>query len=96
MLLEGFTLRGANTNVLNISVSKIINPLSSTNCLANSKSVISNVYFDIKLISLNSGEIIGTTSSSVDDKNCFEFSKKTFNIIVKGPTILQAGLSYTY
>lgn len=37
---------------------------------------------------------MGSTSPSVDDKNCFEFVKESLSVDIKGDSQFQAGLSY--
>ena len=67
--MEGINFKDVSTQILNISIQKLTNPTSATNCSEGEM----DFHFQIKLVDLNIGEIIYSTSPSVDDKNCFEF-----------------------
>lgn len=84
---------------LKFEVNKIINPILTVNCssrTAAATSASASLSYELKMIDLASGEVLMTSSPSVDDRNCVNFVKELFDVKISGPTILRPGISHDF
>ncbi|KRW99610.1 hypothetical protein PPERSA_03411 [Pseudocohnilembus persalinus] len=80
-------------DIFKITINSLVNPILETSCedLEETES-----YYQIKLINLDSNDIVYSTSTSVDDENCVQFYQNQFNIDNFGTSIVYPGQSYDF
>ena len=83
-----------NQSSLTISISRLLNPALPTYCDTDEVTLLSQTFFRIRIIEVESNKFMFESSSVVDGSNCLTFASSRIPIALEHSLTMIAGLAY--